>query len=733
MDVPADLYYLADDFDPSSLRVAELRGILLKHNVPYGPAAKKPELVAAFESKVAAKAKEILKLHRQLKPNGKGIIHVDKKSRSSTRSSGRSAPADDEEQDDVEEGNNSIEEESSSAKTRREKRAAKSATMDAEGFAIPAQPASKPKTSALRKKAKNTWTVGSGLTSESEVETKPSSAKSASIKRKEKSNEPAEDSTIEKKHGEPTFSHANPFQSGAESDVSITRRSRKISSPEYSQPVEVKKQHITPQPQKVSTSKSVKPEASSEKLDSAAENVQTSTRRSKRDRPSTGQYFNPQDSFASSGGEEEHIVERKQPKSVVKTKTKTSTSSKPEAAPQASSSSSTSRQEYAVIINRRSKHPLQQVLTLSISVLVGLYCIFWCLERHRIGYCDIAQEDNVNGTQVVDTFDLDTNATTIFDAIRPSCIPCPKHGHCTRGRLLGCDDYFVRIPSMLSFGGWIPVGEKCVPDTVKQRRAFRVENQIKHMLAVKKGKYICGEIKAEKGQTEEEVASMKVEDVWTELLSNKPLGRHLFQETISEQQLEEYWRLAMASLMTYSEREVTFLDRGDEKYMVSRQPKLSLGCRLRLQIKDAVYRWRFELGGLSVIGSIIAYANYRYLQRRKDMKLVAELAGETFVKLQEQERNHYVDPVLFPQACCAISHLRDLILAQEPSVERRHYLWNHVRKIVENNSNVRTLSAEVRGEPHRCWEWVGYGQSTERINVGSGVEIRSGEMINAAV
>lgn len=124
--------FAADDFDPNSLRVAELRGILLKHDVPYGPAAKKPELVAAFESKVAAKAKEILKLHRQLKPNGKGIIHVDKKSRSSTRSSGRNAPADDEEQDDVEEGNNSIEEESSSAKTRREKRAAKSATMVSE-------------------------------------------------------------------------------------------------------------------------------------------------------------------------------------------------------------------------------------------------------------------------------------------------------------------------------------------------------------------------------------------------------------------------------------------------------------------------------------------------------------------------------------------------------------------------------------------------------------------------
>jgi hypothetical protein len=130
---------------------------------------------------------------------------------------------------------------------------------------------------------------------------------------------------------------------------------------------------------------------------------------------------------------------------------------------------------------------------------------------------------------IVETINLDLNEgiTTIWDAIRPSCIPCPKHGHCTKGRLLGCDDFFVRIPSMLSFGGWIPVGEKCVPDTVKQRRAFRVENQIKHMLAVKKGKFVCGELKAEHGQSEEEAASMKVEDVWTELLSRKPVRANI--------------------------------------------------------------------------------------------------------------------------------------------------------------------------------------------------------------
>ncbi|KAI9285652.1 Man1-Src1p-C-terminal domain-containing protein [Umbelopsis sp. AD052] len=716
-DVPPDLYYLNEGFDPSHLKIAELRGILLKHDVPYTPTAKKPELVQSFKKNVATKADELLSLHRQLKPNGKGIVNIstDKKAKGSTsKASSKSVPVDEGERDDEEDGKDSDGEESVNAKVRREKRAAKS--VDAEGFAIPAQP-SKTKPTSTRKKPKTTeWTVGSGLTSESEVDAKPTTAKSSSIRRKKE--KPTKDSAVDasgdKKHVEPSFSDANPFQSGAESDVSVTRKSRKAPIVVEKQPTESKKQHI--EPEKAITAEVVKP---------SADKAEGSSRRSRREPQASSQYFNPQDSFASSGGEEEHPVERKQPKTAIKTKPKTSTSSKaetPEKPKVVVATSSSSRPEYAVVVNKTTKHSLQQIVTSTISILLGLYCIYWCLERHRVGYCDLSQDHSGNDTQV-DLLDLEVNGTTIWDAVRPSCIPCPKHGHCTKGRLLGCDDFFVRIPSMLSFGGWIPVGEKCVPDTVKQRRAFRVENQIKHMLAVKKGQYICGDIKAEKGETEEEVASMKVEDVWTELLVRKP-------DTISEQQLEEYWRLAMASLMTYSEREVSFLDRGDDKYMISRQPKLSLGCRVRLQIKDVLYRWRFELGGLLAVVGLIGYGNYLYLQRRKDMKLVAELAGEAFVKLQDQERNHHIDPVLFPQACCAITHLRDLILAQEPSVERRRHLWNHVRKIVESNSNVRTLSAEVRGEPHRCWEWVGYGQTAERIPVGSGIEIHSGEMMN---
>jgi hypothetical protein len=120
---------VAEDFDPGHLKIAELRGILLKHDVPYTPTAKKAELVQLFQKNVYSKAEEILELHRQLKPNAKGIINLEKKSKGSSKASSKTATVDDEEPDEDDEGKDSNGEESSNAKARREKRAAKSSTV----------------------------------------------------------------------------------------------------------------------------------------------------------------------------------------------------------------------------------------------------------------------------------------------------------------------------------------------------------------------------------------------------------------------------------------------------------------------------------------------------------------------------------------------------------------------------------------------------------------------------
>lgn len=75
-------------------------------------------------------------------------------------------------------------------------------------------------------------------------------------------------------------------------------------------------------------------------------------------------------------------------------------------------------------------------------------------------------------------------------------------------------------------------------------------------------------------------------------------------------------------------------------------------------------------------------------------------------RLYEQQRSYILDPKsTYPYI--AISHLRDDILINEFNTDQRNKLWNKVREVVENNSNIRTRLAEINGEWIRAWEWIG--------------------------
>ncbi|KAL1922895.1 uncharacterized protein VTP21DRAFT_9271 [Calcarisporiella thermophila] len=73
---PDSDYYLQPDFDPTSLRMAELRGILLKHGVETKASAKKGDLVDLFREHIGQKAPSILKERRKVRPSGAGIVNM---------------------------------------------------------------------------------------------------------------------------------------------------------------------------------------------------------------------------------------------------------------------------------------------------------------------------------------------------------------------------------------------------------------------------------------------------------------------------------------------------------------------------------------------------------------------------------------------------------------------------------------------------------------------------------
>ena len=73
----ADDEYLQPNFDPTTLRVADLRRILLFHDVEFPSSAKKSQLVNMFLDNITPKAKGLLQKKSRVRPSSRGIIKVE--------------------------------------------------------------------------------------------------------------------------------------------------------------------------------------------------------------------------------------------------------------------------------------------------------------------------------------------------------------------------------------------------------------------------------------------------------------------------------------------------------------------------------------------------------------------------------------------------------------------------------------------------------------------------------
>ncbi|EIW68654.1 hypothetical protein TREMEDRAFT_39562 [Tremella mesenterica DSM 1558] len=76
MSAPPPEVYLAPDFEASTLRVPQLRSILLEYDIPFPSTSKKPELLTLFETKVKPQAVSVLTSASRIKASAQGIISV---------------------------------------------------------------------------------------------------------------------------------------------------------------------------------------------------------------------------------------------------------------------------------------------------------------------------------------------------------------------------------------------------------------------------------------------------------------------------------------------------------------------------------------------------------------------------------------------------------------------------------------------------------------------------------
>ena len=125
-----------------------------------------------------------------------------------------------------------------------------------------------------------------------------------------------------------------------------------------------------------------------------------------------------------------------------------------------------------------------------------------------------------------------------------------------------------------------------------------------------------------------------------------------------------------------------------------------------------------------MISSIITaiYLRARFKANRAAAAQVPALVDIVLERLASQKQlgdEDVDDPWLF------LPNLRDDVLRSVHSLSQRSKIWDRVKVVVEQNSNVRTSQREGRsGEVGRAWEWIGPTTAGDH----SGRRRRSGRM-----
>ncbi|KAF5687651.1 SRC1-like regulatary protein [Fusarium denticulatum] len=231
--------------------------------------------------------------------------------------------------------------------------------------------------------------------------------------------------------------------------------------------------------------------------------------------------------------------------------------------------------------------------------------------------------------------------------IEPQCEPCPSHAYCYYDFSVRCENGFILKPHPLSLGGLVPLPPTCEPDGEKARRVKAVADRAIEELRDRRAQYECGELVGEDGKKEESPAMAEHELKAT--VSRKRSKR------LNEDEFDELWAAAIGEVAARDEVEI---------------------------IETAPYR--------------------KHVATSAQIPALVDLVLGKLANQKELGEEGIDDPWLF------LPNLRDDVLRAIHSLSERERIWQRVRAVVEQNSNVRTSQREGRsGEVGRAWEWIG--------------------------
>lgn len=323
--------------------------------------------------------------------------------------------------------------------------------------------------------------------------------------------------------------------------------------------------------------------------------------------------------------------------------------------------------------------------------------------RHRVDH---------PGAQALD---CDIRALPIVPFMpRPtSCTPCPHNAQCTNGKVVQCAPEYILTPSLLAPISPLLDGlpglpsrvfpPECRPDTARMRQVGQMAREIERHLARGRGSIVCAgsDKNCDKGAGICYGTSEKnLHDYFVDKRNPK----------MSEDAFDDIFVAALRDLVDHGDV-IESIDPNGESWFTSQRTELTLKCRAKVGAKDFMDQFKKQIISLLVVLASIGAFTQHMAEREKEKKRARQLVKTVLDRLQDQEYQHYTDPVVTAQPYLPPAQLRDVILPRSEGDEaKRQRLWARVEKEIEKNANVATREREVRGDVWKTWEWTGVGQ-----------------------
>ncbi|KAJ7709943.1 Man1-Src1p-C-terminal domain-containing protein [Mycena rosella] len=396
---------------------------------------------------------------------------------------------------------------------------------------------------------------------------------------------------------------------------------------------------------------------------------------------------------------------------------------------------------------------LLRIVFVLVSLASSGVVLNYKLESATIGYCDAGRPTN-NALEALRTRRLSVeacnrdNSTVLADGTPcplpalplphpDACTPCPEHGTCTQFSV-ACDTGYLMRPHPLLFflpaestapAVWRAVGNatdglpwlgsvglppRCAEDPRRKQRIGALGKAVEAELGQVRGRHVCAGSRgpppipdADGGEArrwgyEVDYLAGKMRAKTSEKKLSDPDFQGLYNEAI--QQLSEWGGIIIGEDA-----------RSGKRYVALKTSHLTWDCVVLVKSRAVWGEWRATVYGLValILGGTVTRA--RRARSAVEGQRVAGLVQTALDTLRAQERAYHADPVTAAQPYLSSLQLRDVVLADE-HLPARARLWARVERVVEENANVRANLEEVDGgDEMRVWRWVGAPSPTKRI------------------